>query len=250
MRVHFLGMKLDSLTMKESIEKSISLIEKRNKQHVVLNASKVVMASNSPQLKRIINDCDLVNADGMAVVWAARLLGLPVPERVAGIDYMFGLMELAASMKLRVYLLGGTSAVVQATKEFFELRGVIIVGTRDGYWTKESEITVVKQVHDTRPDILFLAIPSPHKEFFLHTNIQDLNCGLVVGVGGSFDVIAGITKRAPRWMQRYGLEWLFRLIQEPGRMFRRYLQGNTKFVLLVLKELLLNHNLRGRVINK
>ena len=236
MRMEFLGLRLDALNMDESVQKSTYLIQQRNRQHVVLNASKVVMAAHSPQLKKAINDCDLVNADGMAVVRAARLLGLRIPERVAGVDYMFRLMDLAAVQGFGVFLLGGTREVVQDTKLFFESRGVRIVGARDGYWSKETESGVVSEIHSARPDILFLAIPSPQKEHFLHAHLQDLNCGLAVGVGGSFDIVAGVTKRAPKWMQLIGLEWLFRLLQEPRRMFKRYLVGNTKFAYLVLKE--------------
>jgi len=239
MNVQFLGLRLDALTMDESLEKSIDLIRMRHKQHVVLNASKVVLASNSPELRMVINGCDLVNADGMAVVWAARLLGFKMPERVAGVDYMHRLMDLAASREFTVYLLGGSSDVVQSTRTFFESNGVKVVGARDGYWNKDTELDVVDNIRREAPDILFLAIPSPQKEYFLHTHLHNLNCGLAVGVGGSFDIVAGKTRRAPKWMQAVGLEWLYRLLQEPRRMFKRYLVGNTKFVLLVFRELLM-----------
>jgi N-acetylglucosaminyldiphosphoundecaprenol N-acetyl-beta-D-mannosaminyltransferase len=146
-------------------------------------------------------------------------------------------MDRAIENGFGVFLLGGTEDVVQSTRVYFESRGVRVVGVRNGYWTKDAQSEVVSEIHKVKPDILFLAIPSPQKEFFLHTNLKNLNCGLAVGVGGSFDIVAGITKRAPGWMQISGLEWLFRLVQEPGRMLKRYLVGNSKFIFLVLREL-------------
>jgi N-acetylglucosaminyldiphosphoundecaprenol N-acetyl-beta-D-mannosaminyltransferase len=246
MRDEFLGIELDQLSMDESIKRSIQLVYQRNTQHVVLNAAKVVMASSSPEFLNILNKCDLVNADGMAVVWAARLLGIKVPERVAGVDFMMRLAEVAANKKLSVYLLGGTSSVVRDTKAYFESIGVKVVGARDGYWEKSAESRVVSTIHNLAPDILFLAIPSPQKEYFLHNNLIELNCGLAVGVGGSFDIVAGVTKRAPRWMQSAGLEWLFRLLQEPRRMFKRYIVGNLKFIYLVIREIALRFSLESK----
>ena len=111
-------------------------------------------------------------------------------------------------------------------------QGVEVVGHRDGYWTESEEARVVAAVRETRPDILFLAVPSPGKEYFLARRQKDLGCALVVGVGGSFDVVAGLRSRAPRWIQRAGLEWFHRLVQEPRRMFLRYAVGNTRFVAL------------------
>ena len=239
MIVRFLGLRLDSLTMEETLSKSIELISIRNKQHVVLNASKVVMASAQPDLANVINQCDLVNADGMSVVWAARMLGLSIPERVAGVDYMFRLMELAAQRGYKVYLLGATKEVVQKTACYFQQMGVDVVGLRDGFWDKEKELELVSEIATSVPDIILIAIPSPQKEIFLHKHLANLNCGLAVGVGGSFDIVAGQTKRAPIWMQNIGMEWLFRLVQEPKRMFLRYLIGNAKFTALVLRELML-----------
>jgi N-acetylglucosaminyldiphosphoundecaprenol N-acetyl-beta-D-mannosaminyltransferase len=223
--------------MAQTLQECEKLILKRNSQHVVLNASKVVSAHTDPKLAEIINGCDLVNADGMSVVWAARLLGISVPERVTGIDLMQNLVDMSAQKGYSVYLLGATEATLVATSANFVSRGANIVGSRNGYWAASEEEGIVASVANLRPDVLFLAIPSPNKEVFLSKHLGSLNSGLVVGVGGSFDVVAGLTKRAPRVIQNLGLEWLYRLAQEPKRMFKRYLLGNSKFVLIVLREL-------------
>jgi N-acetylglucosaminyldiphosphoundecaprenol N-acetyl-beta-D-mannosaminyltransferase len=203
-------------------------------QHVVLNAAKIVQAHGDPELVRIIRSCSLVNADGQSVVWAGRLLGSPLPERVAGIDFMLALWRSAARHGYRVYLLGAEAAVVEETARIATGQGVEVVGHRDGYWDESQEPQVVAGVRETRPDILFLAVPSPRKEYFLARRQKELGCALVVGVGGSFDVVAGLRSRAPRWMQRTGLEWFHRLVQEPRRMFLRYAVGNTRFVALTV----------------
>ncbi|MFF4562656.1 WecB/TagA/CpsF family glycosyltransferase [Streptomyces sp. NPDC001435] len=210
-----------------------------------MNAAKVVRARRDPELARIIRSCSLVNADGQAVVWAGRVLGQPLPERVTGIDLMLALWDRAARERYRVFLLGAEPAVVRQVAAIATRRGVDVVGYRDGYWSREQEPEVVAAVREARPDLLFLAVPTPRKEYFLAGHLDDLNCGLAVGVGGSFDVVAGLRARAPRWMRGAGLEWAFRLLQEPRRLFARYLVGNTAFVLLVLREALARRRPRG-----
>ena len=236
--IKFLGLRLDALSMPQSVERCERLIGIRGAQHVVLNAAKVVAAQNDGDLKNIINHCDMVNADGMSVVWGAKLLGLNVPERVAGIDLMHELVTLSSKKGYSIYLLGAKKEIVESTAVIFSNLGANVSGFRDGYWTDSEEATVVAEIASHKPDFLFIAIPSPQKEIFLSKHLEKLDSGLAMGVGGSFDVVAGLTARAPKIMQLAGLEWLFRLIQEPRRMLKRYLIGNTKFVILVLKALL------------
>ncbi|MEV6701793.1 WecB/TagA/CpsF family glycosyltransferase [Streptomyces sp. NPDC051453] len=227
------GLPVHPLTLEESVAAAEALIADGGPhQHVVLNAAKIVQAHDDPELARIIRSCSLVNADGQSVVWAGRLLGNPLPERVAGIDFMWALWRSAARNAYRVYLLGAEAKVVEETARIAAGQGVEVVGYRDGYWDDSEETRVVAAVREARPDILFLAVPSPRKEYFLARRQKDLGCALVVGVGGSFDVVARLRSRAPRWMQRAGLEWFHRLIQEPRRMFLRYAVGNTRFVAL------------------
>jgi N-acetylglucosaminyldiphosphoundecaprenol N-acetyl-beta-D-mannosaminyltransferase len=175
----------------------------------------------------------MINADGQSIVWASRALQRPVPERVTGIDLMDALWDSAVRNGYRVFLLGATDDVVERVADLARNRGVNIVGARNGYWTKEQEAAVVEEVWSAQPHLLFLGIPSPQKEHFLARNLSALGANLAVGVGGSFDVIAGRRRRAPRWMRQAGLEWLFRLVQEPRRLFLRYLLGNLRFCALV-----------------
>ncbi|MEU1201222.1 WecB/TagA/CpsF family glycosyltransferase [Streptomyces sp. NPDC005813] len=227
------GLPVHPLTLEESVVAAEALIADGGPhQHVVLNAAKVVQAHGDPELARIIRSCSLVNPDGQSVVWAGRLLGSPLPERVAGIDFILALWRSAARNTYRVYLLGAEAKVVEETARIAAAQGVEVVGYRDGYWDESEEARVVAAVRETRPDILFLAVPSPRKEYFLARRQKDLGCALVVGVGGSFDVVAGLRSRAPGWMRRAGLEWFHRLIQEPRRMFLRYAVGNTRFLAL------------------
>ncbi|MFF7977824.1 WecB/TagA/CpsF family glycosyltransferase [Streptomyces sp. NPDC007901] len=229
------GLPVHPLTLAESVAFAEALIEDGGPhQHVVLNAAKVVQAHRDAELARIIRSCSLVNADGQSVVWASRILRRPVPERVAGIDFMQAMWHSAARHGYRVYLLGAERQVVEETARIAVAQGVEVVGYRDGYWDETQEQEVVAGVRAAGPDLLFLAVPSPRKEYFLAQRLKALGCPLVVGVGGSFDVVAGVRSRAPRWMRRSGLEWFHRMVQEPRRMFLRYTVGNLRFVALVL----------------
>lgn len=230
------GLPIHPLTMSESLDAAERFIETgQPHQHVVLNAAKVVAAHKDPELAKVIANCALINADGQSLVWASRLLGKPLPERVAGIDFMLALWERAREKRYRVYLLGAKAGVLETVAERARDRGVDVVGCHDGYWTSGSEPSLVQAIRTCRADILFIAIPSPKKEEFLSRHLAALGVPLAVGVGGSFDVVAGVTKRAPVWMQRSGLEWMYRLAQEPRRMFTRYLIGNTCFAAIVFR---------------
>jgi N-acetylglucosaminyldiphosphoundecaprenol N-acetyl-beta-D-mannosaminyltransferase len=237
-RVELFGVPADPLTMDETVEAVRGFLRcGAAHQHVCLNAAKVVELDRHPELAATITQCSLVSVDGQAVVWASRFLGQPVPERVAGIDLFERLLAESADTGRRVYLLGARKDVVTdvariATERF---PGLVIAGARSGYWAPEEEAQVVAAVAASRADLLFVALPSPRKELFMDGWATELGVPFRMGVGGSFDVMAGRTTRAPRWMQQIGMEWAFRLAQEPRRMFRRYLVGNTAFVLLTLR---------------
>ena len=234
-----MGCLMDNLTMEETLQKVDGFIASGlPHQHVVVNVDKLVKASRDPELRRVINDCALINVDGMPVVWAARLLGKPLKERVAGVDLFEALMQRAARQGWRVFLLGAGEEVVAAVKLAYErkYRGLAVAGYRNGYWRAEEEAAVVAQIAAARPDILFVAISSPKKEQFLGRYQAQLRIPFAMGVGGTFDVAAGRVKRAPLWMQQAGLEWFYRFLQEPRRMFRRYFIEDMAFIWLFLKE--------------
>ena len=238
-RAWLFDLPMDLLTMDESVDRAERLIATgRPHQHVVLNAAKVVKARTDVVLRESIEHASIVNIDGQAVVWAARFLGVEAPERVAGIDFMDALLARAARRGWSVYFLGATDEVVTKTVHTEQERhpGLRVAGWRNGFWTAEEEADVVAGIAATEPDILLLAMPTPKKERFAAEHLEAFGASLVVGVGGSFDVVAGLTARAPRWMQKAGLEWLHRLLQEPGRMWKRYLVGNSQFLALVARE--------------
>lgn len=208
--------------------------------NIAINAAKVVAFQDDEALRHAIDEAHLVTVDGQAVVWAAHLLGRPLPERVAGIDLMQALLDHAARRDYSVYFLGAEPEIVRACVEKAQVLypSLRVAGCRDGYFAPEEEADVVAAVRDARPDILFLGFGTPAKEYFMHRHYRALGVPFVMGVGGSFDVFAGRVSRAPRWMQRAGLEWMFRLAQEPRRMWKRYLVGNTRFVYIIARELL------------
>jgi len=238
-RVTMMGCEMDNLSMEETLQTVEGFIASgKPHQHVVVNVDKLVKASRDAELRRIINECALINIDGMPVVWAARMLGIPIKERVAGVDLFEALMQRSSQRQWRVYLLGAREEVVSAVKQVYEKKypGLIIAGYRNGYWKPEEEAGVVEAITAARADLLFVAISSPKKEHFLGQYQAQMRIPFAMGVGGTFDVAVGRVKRAPVWMQRSGLEWFYRFLQEPRRMFRRYFIDDMAFIGLFLKE--------------
>lgn len=237
-RINLFGLPIDVLTMKDTLSLIENAIDnKKPIHHVVVNAAKMVNAQKDSELRESIIHCDIINADGQAVVWASKILKQPLPERIAGIDLMEELVKLSAKKKYTIYFLGAKEKVVKTVLDkYIETYGSqIIAGHRNGYFSKDEEIEVAQEISDKKPDILFVAITSPKKEIFLNTYKHLIRVPFIMGVGGSFDVVSGTVKRAPMWMQKAGLEWFYRVIQEPGRMWKRYLLTNSKFILLLIK---------------
>ena len=206
----------------------------------VVNAAKVVNMQRDPRLRDDVLASDIVLADGMSLVWASRLVGRPLPERVAGIDLMYRLLEGAAEKGHRVFCLGATEEVLAGAVASFRAKypSVIIAGTQHGYFKREDEERVAQAIADSRADIVFVAMTSPRKEQFVARWSRSLDVPVWHGVGGSFDVAAGLVRRAPVLWQRLGLEWLYRTKQEPRRLARRYLVTNLLFIRIALREAL------------
>ena len=240
-RADILGCGIDRLDMDATVREVERIIASRRFiQHVSINTAKLVSLHDDAELRRIVEGCGLINADGAGVVWASRLLRDPLPARVAGIDLMHRLLARAEGAGYRVYFLGARADVLQTALERIRERHprLVIAGARDGYFSDAEATAVATSIRETRPDIVFVAMSSPRKEYFIGTHGEELGAPFVMGVGGSIDVVAGITRRAPRSWQRLGLEWLFRLIQEPRRLFRRYAVTNARFAWLLGRALL------------
>ena len=240
--IDFFDIKIHPLSYSETLEHIEKNIIENNKniQHIVVNVAKVVNAQKDQYLKEAINNSDIVNIDGLPIVWVLRLFGYDIPERVAGVDLFQSLVKLCAEKGYRPYFLGATKKVNQKTVNILKNKypNLQIAGHRDGYYNKEEEKAIAKDIEHSNPDMLFLGISSPKKEKFINKYTPIMDVPFTMGVGGSFDIIAGKTKRAPKWMQDCGLEWFYRILQEPGRMWKRYAYTNTVFIWMVIIELI------------
>ncbi len=237
-RVRVLGVPLDAFTMEETVERIVRQVEDgRPGCHLSVNAATLIRALDDPTYFHWLEQADIAGADGQSVVWAAALLSERGPQRVTGIDLMEQLLLVARARDWGVYLLGARPSVVQRLARRLERSGVRVVGHRDGYFGEDEADAVLEEVRRVDAQLLFVGMPSPRKERFLIEQARPAGVPFSIGVGGSFDVLAGLVRRAPRWMRFHGLEWLFRLAQEPGRLWRRNLTTNTRFLVLVAREL-------------
>jgi N-acetylglucosaminyldiphosphoundecaprenol N-acetyl-beta-D-mannosaminyltransferase len=222
--------------MEEVLDRVDDTIAGRGRLRIgVVNAAKLVHMRSDPTLRTDVLSCDLILADGISVVWASRLLGRPLPARVAGIDLMLGMLRRGKEHGYRVYCLGAredvlATAVARITADYPHVK---VVGRNHGYFTSQEEPGLVAAISDAKPDILLVGMSSPKKERFLARWRDQLGVPVCHGVGGSFDVLAGRARRAPLVWQRLGLEWLYRVCQEPRRLWRRYLVTNTLFCAIV-----------------
>jgi len=239
MRNVILNCPIDNLSMKETMERVVEAI-KHNQQihHVVVNAAKIVNMRKDHRLQEAVKSCDIINADGQSVIWASKVIGKPLKERVAGVDLMQNLIDLAHKSEYKIYFLGAKDEIVKAVVQKYTIKysEKLIAGYRNGYFTEEEEEDIARNIAGSGAHILFVAISSPKKEIFLNKYKKVLrNLNFIMGVGGSFDVVAGKVTRAPLWMQKAGLEWYYRFLQEPGRLWKRYLITNSVFIWLVIK---------------
>ena len=238
-RIKFFGINLDLITVEETLSRISKFIEtKQFAQHVVVNVAKLVYAQTDNELKEIINSCPLVNVDGAGIVFGAKFLGINIPERVTGIDLMQKLIEYSALNGYRLYFFGAQEEIVKKVVETYTEKypELIIAGYRNGYYSEAEEENIVQEIKKSKADILFVAMGSPKKEIFLNKYSEKMEVPFTMGVGGSFDVVAGKVKRAPDWMQAIHSEWVFRLIQEPKRMWKRYAVTNSIFAIMLVKE--------------
>lgn len=238
--IRFLGASIHPLTVADTLASIASAIgDRRRLVHCVVNVAKLVSMRQDAALREAVQSADLVNADGMGVVWGANLCGHGLPERVAGVDLMEALFGLCEANGFSVYLLGARQEVLdEALRRLAERHpNLLIAGARHGYFSVDEEDGIVDAIAASGADCLFVGMSSPRKEVFNHRYGARMGVPIVMGVGGGIDILAGLTRRAPAWMQRCGLEWFYRVLQEPRRMWRRYLVTNTIFAGLLVAEL-------------
>lgn len=237
--VSVLGCPITKLDLEAFVTAAEDFIKSGGPHYIaVVNVAKVVKMRSDKHLLQSVCSAEMVGADGVPLVWASRLLGNSLPGRVNGTDLMYRLLERANEKGYRVFFFGATERVLQKVLSVTrkDYPGIKVAGFHNGYFTPGEEASIVRQIKNAQADIIFIAFGTPKKEIWVQRYLLDMGVPVVHGVGGSFDVLAGAIPRAPLWMQRGGLEWLFRLRQEPGRMWHRYLITNTVFIILLLKE--------------
>jgi len=237
--VNVLGLDIHPLAIDQVIDAAEHHIEKKEPLLLgVVNVAKLVRARKDPRLRQSLCQSDLILADGLPIVWLCRLTGKPLPQRVPGIDIMTRLFETAARNNYSVYLLGARPQVIEAVVKVVRRKypSLRIAGFHHGYFNQNQQQQVAEDIKNSGCDILFVAMSSPKKENFLAKYRAFMNVPLCHGVGGAFDILAGFKKRAPLWMQNCGMEWFYRLMQEPKRMWKRYLVTNSIFIILSLME--------------
>ena len=234
------GLKVDALTLDQTVQRCVAAAEAGTPLEVgVINAAKVVKMRRDEELRAAVAGCDVIVADGQSVVWASRLLRAPLPERVAGIDLFQQLLVEAERKGLSVYFLGAKEEVLEEMVRRMRTwyPRLNIAGSRNGYFTDAEAGEVADGVRASGARLLFLGMTSPKKEKFVATYGERTGASVVHGVGGSFDVFAGVVRRAPKAWQKAGFEWLYRAAQEPRRLGGRYLSTNAKFIRLVVSEM-------------
>jgi N-acetylglucosaminyldiphosphoundecaprenol N-acetyl-beta-D-mannosaminyltransferase len=238
--IQMFGINIHSLGMSQALDIVHECITSKQSLHVgMLNAAKVVNMKRNPALGEDVTSSNLILADGSAVVLASKILHKKLPERVAGIDLMHGILARGDKLGYRVFCLGATEEISQEIERQIHQHypGVIIAGRQNGYFSADQEQAIAQNIAATKPDVLFVAITSPKKEQFMAKWGEVMRVPVVHGVGGSFDVFAGKVKRAPLVWQKFGMEWLYRVLQEPGRLWKRYLVTNTLFIGMLIKEI-------------
>lgn len=243
----FLGVPVHLYTMAESLALIRSAM--KHKTRLIrgdVNVALFIAMKQDPDFFEALTMSDLINVDGMGILLGCRLMGLPINERVSGIDMMMKVLELSEQQHFRPYFFGAKQEIVSAMVSKLEgqFPALKIAGFRNGYFSADDEEHIVNEINRSGADCLFIGISSPIKENFIRKHQHALNVPYIMGVGGSFDVIGGKVKRAPLWMQRNGLEWVYRLIQEPRRMWKRYLVTNSLFALYLLRGMVSHYILK------
>ncbi|MCO5131923.1 MAG: WecB/TagA/CpsF family glycosyltransferase [Xanthobacteraceae bacterium] len=232
-RAELMGLKFDTVTIEAAVEHCLALCQSPRLSNTVItaNSSHLCMMRRDPELASACRAGDLIVADGMSVVWALRASGQHIPERVAGIDLMSRLLDAAAKHRLRVYFLGAKSEVVSTLVQqcLVQHPGIVIAGFRDGYFGPPEHPGIIEEIRVSNAHMLFVGMPTPFKETWVEHHRERLQVPVIVGVGGSFDVLAGFVRRAPYWVQMAGMEWFWRLMMEPRKLWKRYLTLNSEF---------------------
>jgi len=235
-KVHIFGIPFSKMGMKDTVQYLTDRINAREQTHIITaNPIMVMSALEQPTYKEMMLKSDIIVPDGAGIVWAAQKGGDPVAERVTGIELLHGLLKVGEEHHWKVYLLGTTQEIIEAAAQSLQMQypQVRIVGCRNGYFNAAEDDEVIASIAELQPDLLFVARGAETQEPWIVKHRKALGVPLIMGVGGSFDVISGKLKRAPEWIQQLRIEWLFRLLQEPKRLPRMMVLP--KFMLKVMR---------------
>jgi len=242
-RVNILGTPVSSLTMDELFSDWETVIQKGEKAQVCITPVNSILAARATaRVQTIYQHADYVLCDGVPVKWASHFLGNPIKERITGLDVLPRIFPFALKNDFSIFLLGASPGVAETLKAVMEAKhpGVQIVGTfvppfRAVFSTAENE-EMIEAINAVKPDILLVSLTAPKQDIWIAENLEKLETHLAIGIGGAFEVAAGMIQRAPLWMQKSGLEWFYRFLQEPKRMFKRYFVEAPVFIPLIIKQ--------------
>jgi len=241
-RVELFGCPFDTLGMQSTIDQCMAWCAEPRAAHTVvtMNAALLCTIRRDDELRKACRGGDLIVADGVPVLWTSRLGGTPLPERVAGVDLTAKLLAEGSARGLSVYFLGARKQVLEDLVRLCasQYPGLKVVGWRDGYFGPADHESIVAEIARLQPHMLFVGMPSPFKEIWIERHREALGVPVMAGVGGTFDVLTGHVRRAPRLLQSIGMEWFWRLAMEPRKMWKRYLRTNTEFLALAMREVL------------
>lgn len=244
-KVELMGIRIDNVTMEETLSEIEQLIKVKNNSYVITpNVNHVVKVQHDPEFKQVYDKADLVLVDGMPLVWAAKLLNKPLKDKVSGSDLFPLLCGLCEQKGYSVFLLGGTTTeiikdtVTKLQKDFPKIK---IAGYESPVFGFEKNVAeskrIVSLIKESKADVLFIGVGAPKQEKWIFEHKNDYQAGVSLAIGAAFNFYLGYTKRAPKWMQKNGLEWLYRFLQEPRRLFRRVFIENSEFFILFMKEI-------------
>lgn len=241
-KLKFLNTTVDNLTMNEAIEVADKLIQEKNNSYIVTpNVDHIVKLESDDHFRNVYKEANLVLTDGQPLIWLSKFLGTPIKEKISGSDFFPEICNLAQQKGYSIFLLGAAEGVAQKAADNLRIDypGIKIAGVFSpdyGFEKSDKKITeIIQLINEVKPDILAVGLGAPKQEKFLYDYKEKLNVPLSMAIGASIDFVAGNVKRSPRWMQSAGLEWFYRLLKEPKRMFRRYLVDDLKILKIYSK---------------
>jgi N-acetylglucosaminyldiphosphoundecaprenol N-acetyl-beta-D-mannosaminyltransferase len=243
-KVNILNINVSTGETESLLNEAVRLIDNNQKFYIcTINAYLAVKANEDRELLKILNNAEIVIPDGMPLVWYSKLSGKPIPGRISGYDFFYNFSKIANKMNYSYFFFGGTSNMVldgvrnRLEKEFknIEVKGLISPPIMD-IFPDEFNDNIINTINNCKPDILWVGLSAPKQEKWIYKNIDRLDIKMAFGIGAAFNFYTNIVRRAPLWMQKAGLEWLFRMFAEPKRLFKKYMVNNTKFIGLVIKD--------------